>query len=525
MGTIAKRFGIFLLAAGVIAGLTGCEKKTEGPTPVLETVSPKTVCSQQLDTWVRVTGSGFSPSPKDGLTDKSKLALPQLSVQRTRQLNGTAVTMGPVPINVDPTNTDNTRVRWRSQNEMSFIANQTPPLASGIYNLNMKNPTGAEGFLNDALVVVPPPQLSAVTPTEICSSQQAITLNLTGSGFLVLEGRTPNVTVASDDGSSVTASSVEMVDDACEAIFGLNNSYSCSEITVSLPARSVSNEGLYTVSLTNPATANCTSPTTVTFMVVPRPVISSVQPNEICSAQIDTTITLTGTGFLVREQEMPAVTVSVGTTTVVASSVAMVDGACEPFDATTDAYICTQITATVAAGDLVDEGIYSVSLTNPGSSGCTTETASPFTVVEAPIIFSLDPPAMYNGISVRETIYVAGLDAAPEGVNLVPTGGGTETALTNVVWDQTDPNEVTATVPAGIAAGTYDVIILNSGCNAVLAGQFTVVDTSTIALLDPAVAPPFAHKGRSRLPPRDRYDRSIHPRRNRFPIQSRSRRR
>ncbi len=369
-----------MLVLGAMAGFNGCKKKTEGPSPTPQMVSPAAVCSEQLNTWVTVTGGGFSPSPKDGLTDNPLLALPQLSIVQTRQLNGTEASAPPVVLNADPTDPATGRVRWTSQREMSFLVDQTPPLLSGIYNLNMKNPTGGMGTLADALVVVPPP------------------------------------------------------------------------------------------------------------------VLSSVQPDEICSAQLETTVTLSGTGFLVLEGQMPTVTITAGGASADATAVARVDGACEAIFGLADSFICTQLTATLGAGSVVDEGIYTVSLTNPGTANCTSQATVQFTVVPAPVVFSLDPPAVYNGISIRETIYVAGLDTAPQGVNLIPTGGGTATALTNVMWDQSDPNEVTATVPAGMAAGTYDVVIVNDGCNAVLTGQFTVVASPTIALLNPAVEQPFGQE-------------------------------
>ncbi|MBN2716594.1 MAG: IPT/TIG domain-containing protein, partial [Deltaproteobacteria bacterium] len=352
MGNITKWVGASLLAVVVMAGVSGCKKKVEGPKPAPEAVSPKTVCSEQLSTWATVSGSGFSPSPKDGLTDNPKLALPQLTITKTRVLNGTAAPRPPVVLNADVTDPTVSRVMWTSQSEMSFLVDQTPPLDSGIYDLSAKNPTGGEGMLTDALVVVPPPMLQSVEPAEICASPLETTITLTGTGFLFLEGAAPAVTVTAG-ASTVNAASVTMVDGACNAIYSLSNSYTCTQITVSLGAGTVAGDGVYTVSLTNPATANCTSLTTVEFIVVPPPVVSAVAPEEICSAQLETEITLTGTGFLVRDGEMPTVTMTGGATSVNATAVAMVDGACQLFHGLTNWYVCTGITATLAAGSVV----------------------------------------------------------------------------------------------------------------------------------------------------------------------------
>ncbi|MBN2529590.1 MAG: hypothetical protein JXR76_24590 [Deltaproteobacteria bacterium] len=377
MGKHKTQLLALFVVFGAIAAVGSCSKKTEGPTPTLLRISPAVVCSAQLSTDVTITGKGFSPSPKDSLTDKGKLALPQISIQQTLQLDGSAATAPPVVLNSDVTDAADTRVTWTSMAQMAFTVDQTLALTPGIYDLHMANPTGGKGTLAGALVVVAPP------------------------------------------------------------------------------------------------------------------VLNSVQPDEICSAQADTTITLTGAGFLQLNGEVPTVTISAGATSVTATAVTPVQTSCTAIPGRTDTSVCTQITATVGAGTILDDGTYTVSVTNPCSAGCATETTAMLTVVPAPIVYSLDPPAIYNGISIRETFYVSGLDTAPVGVNVIPVGGGTATALTNVVWEQTSPNKVEATVQSGLAAGSYDVVIVTDGCNAVQSGQLTFVDAATIALLSPAVEQPF----------------------------------
>jgi len=131
-------------------------------------------------------------------------------------------------------------------------------------------------------------------------------------------------------------------------------------------------------------------------------------------------------------------------------------------------------------------GPYDVTLANP-DGGSATRTAAVRVVADLQV-FYVDPPTVYNGISVQATVYGTGFTPPVQSVTVTPSGGGTPTSLTPS-YDAARPNQVQVSIPQGMAAGSYDVDVRDgTGCSGHLASAFQVTATITLVLgpLDPA---------------------------------------
>lgn len=779
---------------GLLGLSTGCSNEVDGPTPVPAAVDPQVIC-HQADTWVLINGTDFSPSPVDALTDDPRVALPQVTLSLVNDIDGSTLEQVDYLLNPDPADVANLRVKWTSSKQLSFFVDPALALQRGVYDLQVRNPTGGKNLKTQAFTAVPPPTLTSALPTPICTAQyaneitltgdffliigdaqptvtvggidftpvamedcspiagprtdvqscttmrisvgvddvgagahavtvtnpapascvssEAVTLHIvpppsvdgiepepvcieqgdrglivTGSGFLTLGASWPTVTIGGVDvtveavsdcvdiegladaqscstievtlaqdalapgaqpvvvrnpetaqcestelvelavvpapatlslepqpicteqgenillltgtgflqiGSDVPevllggvpAASVAMVDGSCTAVPGTEGAVSCTgmEITV---AQGDLPPGLHEVEVINPDPAGCTSlpegqtiEDAVMLSVVPPPEITLIQPNPVCLAQTDMRITITGTGFLQVGEEIPSVTVGL----VALSDVTLTDGTCEPVEGVEDVLSCTQLSGTLPMGSLTVGNSYPVTITNPdpagcvnsgtfelevapppdvtgitpaqicsgggvftvtgtdlqgisaylmdpdggtvepssinvnpegteaqiafaaglrtttyslhvtGAGGCSDMLASAITVNLGPVVYYMDPPAVFNGISIRATIYGSGITDVPSTVSVAPAGGGTEIPLTDVAWDPLRPSKIMATIPAGLDAGLYDVFVRGvGGCDSFLPEGLTVVSEATIALLNPSMNPPFGQE-------------------------------
>src|SRR5688572_10590081 len=330
--------------------LAACSHEIEGPSPTVGTIDPGLVCNA-VTTTLTLTGAGLSPLAVDALTDDPKLALPTVTVQRVSDLEGNPVNDPAITL-CEATDRACTLVRWISQTEMEFDITPELGLEPGVYR----------------------------------------------------------ITVANANGNSFTA--------------------------------------------------------TVTIEVVGLPELTSVTPNNVCPGGAD--IVIEGTGFA------PGATVTIGDTPAMVNTVT-----------------ATTITATVEPG--MDPGTYDVIVDNGG--GCTDTLEDGLRITPGPAVFFVDPPVVYDQISVQATIYVSGLDADPAIVGIRPTGTDDPLQELEHSWDPAKPNRILATIPAGLAVGGWDVEVSDGACEAVLVDGFTVTDTLVIDVL--GVEPTFGWTGES----------------------------
>jgi hypothetical protein len=199
----------------------------------------------------------------------------------------------------------------------------------------------------------------------------------------------------------------------------------------------------------------------------PPPTIASIAPTRLCVE--GGTVTITGTDF----QEGAGVRLTSGATIV-----------------ELEATFVSETSLTVDTGAQAS-GTYDVTVVNPDDQEVTLPGA--LTIFDDPIVFFVDPPVMWNGLTVQSTIYASGIIGDVQSVEIAPTGSTTRQALADFVQDAEHPNRIQVSVPSGLAAGGYDVYVTDEVCEAVLVDGFEVVAETALELA--AIDPPFGWTG------------------------------
>jgi hypothetical protein len=456
-----------------LIGLGACSHKLKSPKVDSTGVEPDTVCNVQLETDVLIAGDGFAPLVTKSLEDKRVLILPSVDLQQVQNLEGNDEQGEPLRIPGDPAKKHADALSWQSQKQMTLTVSEGLDLDPGLYDVTVTNPDGAQkSLLKAALAVVPAPTLSEVVPPALCNAQSDQEVQLIGTTFLDIDGTLPTVTVESEDGDFSETFDVSSVDD-CTTIPGRRlDTRACTQATFTIPAETLE-PGDYSVSLTNPEPANCTSTQKVTLTVNPPPRVSDVAPSTVCTGGSD--LDVFGKFF---------------------QDGATVELRCEdadPMEAThVEVLSSEELTASfgpgLAAGDECE-----VVVLNP--DGCYDEPPHQnVTGVDGPIAFFADPPVSYTDQVTRETIFLTAITGDFE-VSII-ADDGTETVLDDAALVAGAANRLQASIPSGLDAGTYDISVQDeTGCRAVFEDGITLTDTQGLSLA--AVTPPFAQAGKS----------------------------
>jgi hypothetical protein len=317
-------------------------------------------------------------------------------------------------------------------------------------------PAGCVGGADDLLTVPPSVTITAVQPSGICIQSGDREITVVGTGFLVVDGVGPTLTL---NGAPAVATI-----GGCVALdYPGHDAQTCTTLTTLVTQGSLP-EGAVTVGVRHDDPSLCGRESAEVFFIVPVPVIDSIEPTEVCEADVDT-FTIRGSNFT------PVAEVFVGE----------VQGAVRFIDANT-------LEATFADGLL--PGVYDVRVRN--AEGCEATEPAILEVHPTPIVFFVDPPIAYNGINLQVTIYTSGLDAAPDVVHLLGPNGE-EVQLPDARAVPERPNKIFATVPAGLAVGQWTLRVTSRlGCEGELPGALTVTNDLRIGLseIDPAYVSP-----------------------------------
>jgi hypothetical protein len=417
--------------------------------PEITGVEPSLVCTAQGAQEVTLTGSNFLEI--DGVmptvtVDGESVTVQSIdgcSVLETQGADVQTCTEVTVELAQDDTITDVTRPE-----------------------IELTNPAPADcsASSTDELVVVPPPSITAIEPSNLCvGSQGPFDITVTGNAFLRTDTETFTVAV---DGASVTPTNISGCTDL--QVPGETTEV-CTSFDINIDP-DTSTAGGIEISITNPGDASCDLSTSEVFAITEPPSITGIQPANICSDQQET-VTITGSGFA------SGATVTIGGVDATTVTVAT-DG--------------TSIEAEYPTG--LPAGTHDVTVNN--GPGCGSTLPNALEVDPTPLVFFVDPPVLYSEISVEVTIFSTGLDADASNVELV-ADDGTATALTNV-RSPARPNRILGTVPSGLDSGAYDVRVTSDiGCAGTLDDAVTITDTLTIDLasVDPAFVSPTASTG------------------------------
>ncbi len=417
----------------------------------LSAVSPDLACDAGAAVPVTVVGVGFAPVATGALAEPS-LSVPTVTLTRAGGLTGPD-DGGDASLLLSPADAT---LRWVDAETLAFDASPAIGLVPGAWDVIVTNPDGQSDRLDAGFGWTAAPALVDIAPSNVCIEAGAAPLTITGTGFLFYDGVGPSVSVAGGDPLPAEPGD-------CEPLVGERDGSVCTSVTVTVDATALP-LGEVAVTLTNPAPADCAAAAPASFTVTLPPSILTVEPGITCSD--GGVLHVTGE----RLPEDPIVTVG----GVPAASVTFVDAD----------------TLEIVVAEGTPDG--SVEVVVAGVDGC--EATATVEIVGEPDVFFVDPPTVYDGLSIEVTAWLADVSSEVTDVWLTDEGG-TRTSLA-FEWDEDDPDRVVATVPAGLAAGSYGFGFVEAdGCGSELPDALTVTDELTVAVeaLDPAFAWAWSH--------------------------------
>ncbi|MCA9547661.1 MAG: IPT/TIG domain-containing protein, partial [Myxococcales bacterium] len=328
-------------------------------------------------------------------------------------------------------------------------------LAPGAPPVRVTNPApaGCSSETPDLLAVPPTLSLVEVAPASVCIEAGDRELTIQGTGFLEIDGVGPTLTLA---GQPFAIASLG----GCEALPQRAGARACTAITVTLPQGSVP-QGAVEVAVANPGQGQCAAASAEIFYVVPVPVIEAIEPDVVCERAQDA-FDIVGRDFT------PVSTVRLGDR---AAPVEFIDD--------------TRLRVTVE--DAVDPGTYPVTVTN--ADGCEASVDAAVQVAPRPVVFFVDPPVDYNGITLQATVFTSRLEAPPAEVRFEGPQGEAEVLAGTPRAGR--PNQIRVTLPQGLTPGLWSVQVTSElGCVGRLEDGLTVTDDLSVAAV--TVQPPFA---------------------------------
>ena len=491
--------------AGLLALLLtfGCASEVTGPSPTITgspgaedpaaaPTSPGFACGEQLDTWVELRGTDFSPLLVDVIdADKDpSLLLPTVTLTLVSTVEGDPT--DDVAIKTLEASAGDTEIQWISAELVRFRVHPELELPPGVYDVTLTNANGNAVTSPGAFGVAPRPVAAVVLDDLACVAQAARTLRVQGDHFLVRGAELPSVAIGPNTYAPDSAQD-------CRALAPAFGAYQlCRELTVTVPAADL-DPGAATVTVTNIDPAGCASTEPLTLTIVPPPSVAAITPQPICSEQLDyDMVQVTGDGFIKvidagGAEALP--TIQVGEQTYPAAAI---DG-CAAIDSVVNqgAESCTGLTFMIPAGDQ-PPGLPEVTVENPQPAGCVSEEMVTLTVVPPPTIEQVEPQLICTAQG-ENTLTVTGtgfLDV--DGAQPTVTFG--EQSYPVAAMDGCEPVEapttvqsctsVAVTVPEGDLAdtGSYDVTLTNpdpAGCTSTDEVALVVAPPPTLSGVEP----------------------------------------
>jgi len=324
-----------------------------------------------------------------------------------------------------------------------------------VYDLRVVNPfpVGCVSANSLTVVVAGAPSIESVEPDPICRGEFDGWLTLRGSGFFFREGIFDDEPEVWINGQQVA---IADEDDCTRVGFNL---WTCDTIRFRVPLAMRDDD--LEIRIENPPPADCETAVFVLQQHDP-PRLDDVQPRKIC--HLGGSLVLTGAFF------EPGMSVRLG-----------LDFA-DP--------VVINAAGTVATATWSHElppGLFRLTATN--ASGCATEYANEIRVTEGPFVFFVDPPTVYNGISLQATVFLGNLYGGSITRVILTSPGGVAIPVTHS-FDPLRPNRVSVFLPEGLTPGLYDVTVEDDvGCPGTTEDLFRVVDRLTVGL--GRVDPPF----------------------------------
>ena len=464
-----------ILLSVLVAVAAGCANEVSGPAPTVSSADsgdaaatePSFVCNEQVETWVTVRGTDFSPLVVDALDkDVPTTAVNPtvtLSLQKTPE-GDSADSRATVVLDND----SDVRVRWFDSEELRIFVDPSLELLPGIYDLTVANANGEQATKRDAFGVLPRPTVTGLVPAFMCLAQGGKAMLVEGDHFLI-DGAAglPSVQVG-DKTYEPTAS------DGCRdlgAPFG--DHQLCTNLTIELADMDFE-PSVQDVTVTNLEPAACVSDAESDgseLLVVPPPVVNEIVDDLTCLAQGERMFVISGTDMVAYGGASP--TADIGGVTF--DTVAM---GCEEVSVFGDSFErCTSVELTIGQ-DGLPVGAHDISVLNPEPADCSSVDGLQLTVVPPPSIANVAPEVLCSE-QLDNDVLISGGDfytvdgTAPSvtiGANTYDSVASDCAAVATVVnHDVTVCTTLTVTVPAGdLMPGQQDVVVTNpapAGCS------------------------------------------------------------
>lgn len=462
------------VAALVVATLFSCAKGLESPSPQVRSLTPAAICNDRLASTVTITGRGLSPLTDNALNDP-RLNAPMITLRPAWAMSSSSPAAPSIRIPDDPAKPSASDVTWSSQEKMTFTvcppgtcSLETPPRtdlaaipATGLYSVEVQNPTGLTTSLPESLLVVPPPELDSMSGDLLCTDIASV-LTLKGLNFHELDGEPGAVLIGG-------GRFVPRLTD-CRVLTGPAGKTvkSCRTAEITVPAGSLM-PGALPVQFEGPDSIACRSKDVQTLTVVPSPTLATVTPDLICDGP-EQSLTLKGTGFLSVDGVLPKVHLDARVFS--ATSLSDCTRVAGP-DATVES--CTTLTLQVTP-ELIGTGFASVTVTNPSPVDGTSNSAATLGVVPIPHLTGVARDLACNAQGTT-TFVLTGSDFVKSPSPMVALSDGTHTTTLS-----TTP--VVATCSSIVRpGGTLDVctqLSVEVPGGALLAGVHSFVVTNTV---------------------------------------------
>lgn len=490
----------------LMAVLVACEAEITGPSPSISgdpgadtaeasTTWPGFVCNEQLETWVELRGTGFSPLAVDVVStdEEPRLVLPRLTLERASTPEGEQDGMEfMVELTAAPDETS--RVKWISPTLLAFRISEDLGLLPGVYDVTVLNANGESVTREGVFGVMPRPAVAEVREDLQCLAQGERPLTVGGDHFLVRADERPMVHIGDQDYAVAEATD-------CRELAPTFGAYQfCRTLSITVGEGDLP-DGAHDVSVTNIPPAGCSSLPAddgVRFFVVPPPVTADIQPEPICAEQLAyDTMEVTGEHFLKitvdGQERLP--TVTVGDKTYDSASIDGCTALEGPVHETVE--VCTRVTFAMPAGDQ-PAGEQAVRVSNPLPAGCDSTEAVGLTVLPPPTLAGIAPQPICtaqgdNVMTVTGTGF-ATIDGAQPTVTI---GANTYAATASdcaAVEGPAIPVQSCTTLSVTVSqgdfpdSGSFDVSVTNpdpAGCTTTETVSLVVVPPPTLASVVP----------------------------------------
>jgi len=224
---------------------------------------------------------------------------------------------------------------------------------AGAVNVTVTNPAPGGGTSTAAVFTInnPAPTITTLSPTSATVGGAAFTLTVNGTNFAP-------TSVVNFNGTGKTSTFVN-----------------ATQLTAAITAADIATAGTVNVSVTTPAPGGGSTGSLPFAINNPVPTTTTLSPTSAVAGGAAFTLTVNGTNF-------------------VAASQVSFNGGLKP----TTFKSATQLTAAIAAIDILNSGLVNVTVTNPGPGGGTSTPAAQFTIDNAqPTLASLSPTSTLAG--------------------------------------------------------------------------------------------------------------------------------